>query len=835
MTIELFQDFTKIIKPAFSDCKRNSDFEFEYDILCFLLCDKQFQKVDHLTSSPALYKKLYNGTLDLSRYYGPLYPQLLQANEKLTLSDLISFKKCDLKKLLSYQDNLLSLCQKYKISISPDTEAEQIYKLLFKACIYEKPKYLFASYKNQQLKPSTMQNTIGFSYAADDLLKQLNKHSKILISSNYGDGKTHFIKYCLTKWKLSDYYYIDYKYSLDATLKAIPQQDNYGLKKSGVSVDELTDPQYSSSLLVIDHMYYPDDYQAELDLLASLAIKVIIITVSRSPADAFFTFSFPKLEETDLKLMFETYASIQIMNECTWNHIKQVTQLNPLMLSLLAKQFYTIMKVSEKQPQDTLEELLITLSRTDNHLNIEPTAKTKFKHPYDLKTLDIIGHFKQVYRFINKPNSQLQKQLLLLCYFGWSPIPENFCKEILPNYSREKIQQLEDMGFLVFEQNSIHLSPLIIHSVIAVENPQPNDEDVICLRDNLLEFLLSYNKTLEVSFLGDLLWHFIETFYDNIKYNTNTNYSKTSSTFEKWQDLIYAIYNYYFQTGEYYYAEEIRSRLRYPENAESKRNSIDPSYFHLGTVSQQPESIPRVGSLIDELIKTLQNDRPSLKNHSLNHVVTSSLDTALGLYSLAYISLDDKQRFEQLTKYQRIIKRLFGDISKQEESILSEELFSFYKICISILIEQSLSFKILNDCFMEIKEWQYREYRLKGISFLTIIQSIFICQEPSWSSEDKYNAFNDYLMEPLKMLKADISSCKLIPIHTFRLCIYAYIAVAMVLYQYKCSSSSSGPLPFTFADLQHLFLCGHLSQDEYNAAITGISKILELLQESENS
>lgn len=836
MNIELFQEFCRIIRPAFFNGIHDSDFDFEYDMLRFLLCDTE---VDNLTDRYG--ERLYAGKLRLDRYYKQSYPSLLQKNAELTFDDLARFIKCPPEKLMPFEDDLQNLCEKHHIFIHHEQGIKEIYRQIFRACIYEKPECLFASYKNKQFKPSTLRSTVGFSDAAANLLTQLNEHPKVIISSGYGDGKTHFIKYCLTTWKLKDYYYINYQSDLSSTLNEISMYSYDGLEKKGCNISELSDPVYSSSLLVIDHMNDLSHCQDELKMLASLAVKVVVLTIDESTIDGFYSFPFPKLDENKLKLIFENNTSIQITDKHTWNHIKNVTGNNPLIQSLLMGQFNAILKTGTKSPTDTLNDLLISLEKKHQHL--PPELNAKFKNAHDPATKDILGHFRKIYSLSFATQGfdpTLRKLLFQLCCFGHSPIPEVFCEKVLSEYSFENIRELAKRRFLSIEQGNIIVSPLIVYCVIAEENPQPKGnakrseiiDTLNNLQKNLLEYLISYNKALDVPFLGTGLYCFITTFYSSIEYTNNMNQEKTSNRFENWQELIYAVYNYYYQTGEYYYAEKILNQFYYPGNMQNKHNLIDQLYFFLGILSQSQNSVNETVAFTDILSTKLCEHSSS--NSEWEHLLFFALDTAIGLYCFSLISLDGNSYRPRLEKYSYVVEHLIKYLPTLQESTSFSELRLFYQTFYSLLTKPNITFHDFDHYFAEIKKWNYMDYRIRGIALLIILQSMFIYHSKYDSLEKKYRSFDEALTTPLKILTADIASCKLIPIHTFRLCIYAYIAFSMVLFslkEFRPDTDRPLQLPFNFSNLQHLFSCNHMSSEEYDAASTGINNIFKLLME----
>lgn len=538
-------------------------------------------------SEQSNFEKVITGQTNLRNALGANYRNVLVNTNGLRIKklceDILSQRSEKTEKIansiLSQTKQFSALYKRYEIPRPTTTDSEIILRQLFTACVTEKRTQIFPSQNKKLLKPATMEFTLGRDEDLKKLQNILKTHQKVLISDQMGTGKTRFIQYCLKKWKPHDYYYVQYTHSLEATIPRIEcLNDRDDIYFCG-SLDEFKDNDFCSSVLIIDHMYNSPNFVEEMNLLSSLAIKVIVITNNTTSIDSFYNFKLPHLSTEVLLQIFKHDSGFTSIDEETKRQIINITGKNVLMTTLIATQ---CKKISDKSSISSCEEIirqvLSRLNTLDNHLGFDKNNEYKFKHTYDKKELNLIGHIKTVYKgIIETSNKKLKTFMKHIYCFGWSPLPVSFLESIIPSYDYSDLIALSEMHLLSLEDDTVQLTPLISHAVAATINPSKVNYDKMV--DNLILFLNEYDRTLSVPYLSSVLLTMIKTIYDSISHDNNKGQLSTAKKFEKWQSLIYAVYNYYNQNGAYYYANEINNIIRYPKSLLNRHNQFDKLLF----------------------------------------------------------------------------------------------------------------------------------------------------------------------------------------------------------------------------------------------------------------
>lgn len=815
MRITLFHDLLNLVSTYFPKGNLTED-EFLYYLLGYY--SKKYNKsIPYDTFPPSDLALCIKGKKELHSVLGDYYSKVLDVNHQIQLEDIIfiphSYNKSqiivrtNIETLKHNSEDIIKLYNTYSLPL-PNKDAEHLLLDLFTICITEKREYLFESYKNQQLKPQTLKSTKGRECDAEKLRKELDQYHKIIISDEYGIGKSHFIKYCLSVWKLKDYCYINYTENLESTISSIKYKKDYSDKYMNTSQADLKDEDFSSSLLVIDHMYYSSNFKEELHELASYAINVIVITVNTVPTGSFHSFQMSPLPDSILWDIFQTVFPIPSCDETLKESLLCLTQKNTLMLSLVAHQCKKISNISSDfVPSEVLEQVLLQLIVLEKHMDFGFKGNYKFKHRYTNKTLDLIGHVKSVYmNFFDNAAYSLQEQMKYLCCFGWTPLPLGFLSKVLPNYNEQHLKQLSDWGLLSLTDEFVQISPLIVHAVFSAGEPSPvnsntSDGDLPSINykilvENMTDFLNNFDKELDVPYLEDVLFIFVQTLYKNIPFQNNPKQEKTAKEFENWQDFIYLVYHYYNECGDFFAARKIASTIYYP-GLVNAHSPFDTIFLHLGNNMQFESSVNTMCSQIDN---ALTNDFTSATNTTYFYI--NSLNTIIRFYCISLLSVNEISSKDYQYFLRCVIGKILSFITEPEHdttiSIDDDKLY-YYQMCYQIMENPLFSFD--SNYLSRIQSLDNLNYRIRGMAFLIFLESYYIIL-----GYIKYNPsfILKAFAEKIAFLHNQIQRCRLIPFQTSQLCIYSYISVAALQHGiYSNKENIQQPISPIF-DISHI-------------------------------
>lgn len=787
--------------------------------------------------------KYIHGRKKLRDALGTSYPEMLERNKNLHLQDLFwefsrhfpQDARQAVEKIPERLDEIQGLYQTHKIPIPTGKNAENLLLHLFNICVTESRKQLFASYKNQLLKPSTIESITGREADARKLKDDIDTYHKVTISAEYGAGKSYFVQYCLNQWKPQDYCYLFYGVDLESTLSEIKYQDDQGKTYKDETANELRDKTISSPLLIIDNMYSSENFSKDLRQLSSYPVDIIVITTANIKNDFFHSFTMSALSDESLESIFEHCSGTALDDENLFKKMLQLTQRNPLMVSLLANQYKGTLKSSQEyKHQHNLDRILSSLETLDNH--IEPNDK--FKHPHDKKSLDLIGHVKYIYKNISEHmGNYLRDTMKYLCCFGWSPIPFAFM-EVMPFYKKEDLDTLSNMGLLCLTAHSVQVTSLISHAVFAAENPSARDYDLLVR--SLTQFLKEYDKTLSVPYLSDTLFIFANSLYNKIGFSNNgKKQEKTAKIFEEWQELLYLIVNYYKQCGEFLLARKLTTQICYPEAMKNAHSSLDKDFFLLDDDMQQ---FNIDGKEIDELCVAIYNNPNLLQNADFSFFFIYTMDKAVYFYLQNLLT-----PYSSNQKYIILFSKIFDYISENRSSkiLMPAPKLLYYRLCFSLMNTPPIMFEPNNikNHISQIKKWEYADYRIRGTAFLLSIQSqylLFLCQERvvlhgSISISILNNAmFSRYHVPMITYLNEQIQQCKLISYQACHLCFLAYINALVLQYLLlKNCNTPKPPIPLliqkdTIKDLLHR--CTLSKKEKDDIAIQWDKSFSELLK-----
>lgn len=822
MNVKLFKATFTLINKCFPPKKELTEDEFLYFLLGYK--GNNSENDNFLITLAENLSDCLAGTANLRATLGNQYNTLQSQTQDLQLKDLI--KTCPIidskdirdteARLIGMQGELRKLYEKFSLPYSDSENSEQLFSKLFTACITEKSPCLFSSQKKQQLKPATLKNTLGRSEDSKNLLQCLNQYHKIIISGQHGSGKSRFLQYCLSTWETPDYCYVSYINGLKSLKKSIPF---YRDKKQNsiTSFEDFKNNSYSSSLLVIDHMNESDDFTGELEELASYSINVIVITTSNMSSNSFHTFRLSPMPDEILMNIFKNTSGISLTDK-EQELLFDITQRNVLLISLIAGQYKQLVRKST----DSSEFLSKLLSCFDNTLSVHfPLASDQsstYKHPYTKKTLDILGHIKSIYaNFIDKHKEDKYRcTMRFLCCFGYSMISISFLRlfsnsklfsnsELFFIYDPQVIDELSDIGWIIKTDSAIQLPSLIARAVFAVENPTV--ADCYDLINEMNDFLANYDQTLNIPYLSNNLFIFASSIHTKIKVKNNPNQNQASTEFENWQNLIYSIYNYYLENGNFSLAEKIVQMIFYP-NMPHKHSELDPSFFQFSIHMSKQSWIREIPKEADRLAVTIENNETLLYANTAPFLI-ASMDIVIYLYcNLFFIHYNDIQpdntttwNIDDLKSYRFTLFNFIGKIlhdipnpAMNKISRLSIPQYEYYQLCHTLMnspecissylfkpliqednIAASVSDNLISRLFTETNA----NYRIRSIAFTMFMRSIYRKDLQFRSHSSVYPVDPEMLILSIRCdineLHKQIIACEHIPWHTTWICLYCYL------------------------------------------------------------
>lgn len=838
MDTSLFNDLYNIINmPSLFELEETEFFFFllggysetdlyEYEKIKILLENNKSKPYISLRS---LLGRKYSKSLDFHR------------KQTFTLNDLIEIRypkdtpqsNNTKKAITNKKDEISNLYAKFHISIPNKQDTEHLLLRLFSICLIGRIPKLFASYENQKLKPATIKSTLGRNNDEKKLYKMLNQHNKVIVSGEHGIGKTHFIKYCLNTWK-KDFCYICYEISMDNTLRKIRYTDINGYEYEDASDSSLFNEQFSSSLLIIDNMSYSDNFYDDLKYLAQMSINIIIITTASIPQDIFHGFchyKLPLLPENILYKIFENNSGLSLTDPNLKKSLSSYTLNNTLLVSLIAsqcKKLHNSPSVSQNS-KSIIETVLSQLEHLNKHMDFNTSDKNTFKHQYNKKTLNLLGHIKSVYNTIwnsSEENVTAKEFMKLLCLFGWSPIPIKFIEHVLPSYDNKVLLELTKMGLIMVTGEYVQIPSLLSHAFFASEILSPIAYKEIV--SSLSKFLYEYDQTLDVPYLSDALFIFFISLYEDIPAQNNPSQSTTADYFESWQQLGYLIINYYNQNGAPKRALKVNETIKYPDTLKNRHNAFDKQIMTLNSQMQTESESDNMVSHIDHLIHTL--DTTILPNESpiiQIPLILNALDTALNRLCLLFLDMTNISD-SAVTNCLYVLKEFLTSTPKSP-SLLSNEQLLFYQSCYSLITAYlSNNFNVFQ------RHYLYNFSSIKNKNYTLCALAFFIF----WQSHYTYvkrneNIFKESTIQYISQLNCLISDCELIPAQTFRLCLSSYIKAAMVQHTFiscgalKLSESIDF---FNINILRNLFIRCNLTKNNIDEITENVESVLSIIQ-----
>ncbi len=741
------------------------------------------------------------------------------------------------RSVLNDRKNISALYNTYIQDNSSDIKIISMLIELFNQCLAKNDSRFSRSFCRQHLKPASFTATKGREKDALHLKDLLDKYHKIIIYGEPGIGKSRFIKYFLTKWNINDYCYISYDNSTDlkANLHQIQYMDLFGNAYYG-SEYELKEERFSSSLLIIDHMYFFHDLSSELGLLSQFSINILVVTLYPVKAESFYLYELPRLSRNDLLRIFTADSEFSISDSVLLEDLFAITGESALMISLIAKLYKkTRETTSEESPSVPLETILHQLEYPNNHMDEKSVLVFRHKHEYTGydKTLDMIGHIKSVckksLKFVDPAAKDYMKWL---CCFGAYPLSLDFVSRLIPDYQESCLETLHGMGLVDITDGMLKISPLISFAVFADQNPKPKQKEFAGIFNNLTYFLRTYEETLSVPYLSNALLALVNTLYKKIPFQHNPGQKTVAEQFENWQELIALIYNYYHQYGDYYAAEKAASSINYPDLI-SKHSYFDACFFHLGNNMQQEAFVKNIPDEIDSLCNNMSANPHEAASADFTYYMINAMDTCVGLYCNDILHSYGKNAKPSCLRYRSIcVLWKILKLATQQLEIklhLPEEKLKYYSLCHQLMCSFSTSPVDCLQPLQNVKKFKNINYRIRGTAFLLFMQSHYL----HWLYDNEEfilpgcggpaQLFQSLLIPEMEDLQEQIRRCMLIPIHTFRICMFSYIKAGMVRYSLKKEYPDIS-VAVTADNIKELFNRSFLAKEEIDGVLKNIEK-----------
>lgn len=451
------------------------------------------------------------------------------------------------------------LCKKYFISPSP--EAYDMFISLLSLCIY-----FLSGLSFTKAKPISSRTHLHDSNSVQQFSSYLKKYKKVIVSGLHGTGKTTLLSLFLGEHKL-DYIYLNYTDSLMQTFnqeifsKVTDFENNLPFLKK----------KCSHSLLIIDGMNPKKSvFMEEVEKLASLKMRVILITTHAICPSGFHRYSAPLFNNEELCSIIPHNFPVEIASE----NLLEFTGKNPYLLSLAAS-------TGVKNP-DALNILL-----KDSAVLPTKTLLPRFKHPYHPTNTDFWGHANKVYDlYHNKEDYQLHRNHLkvLSCFFDYS-VSIDFFKYIFSEYNKNVLQELADMGYLQFVDgdNKVRLSPAMANIIFIHEKPSYSDTILNQIINNIKNYLESYDVSLDLALLENILYPFTMRLGPTILQKNNPNQKTISQNQENWWSFLYLTIEYYQMLNKPDTVSSLIKLLIYPEGIQYKKSPYEASILKIFT------------------------------------------------------------------------------------------------------------------------------------------------------------------------------------------------------------------------------------------------------------
>lgn len=721
---------------------------------------------------------------DLSAWYIPAINSDLdnlrkEREKKSVLNNPIAQEKINnriyrlLNNFLSpFQEQLKTILSNYYSNYIMPKDCITLLKKLFSTCINILDDVPFCD----NFRKVYHKTTAHINYAQSDfasLKNAMGKNFRIIISGAKGSGKTTFIRDCINRIPFTDICYLQYIGSIEATLSQIHFSDTPCTTLSYREIYTRLQKKNGSSILFIDDMNLSSNLLSkELEKIDSLNLRIFIITCNtiwKNPNYTFFPV--PTFSEDKLIDYYKKISKISDLTQDFKTRILKWTSKNPLLVSLLAY-------ASKKNP-DAVKQLLFKEDYIFNRPDV------LFKHPYDHQTQSLLGHIKKLYdiSMFKHENKILRENLIILSCFYNYPLPIVFLQKIIPNFNIINLEQLAELGFLIFnrELNTVQLSAPIADAVFTVEKPSAFDSNLEEMLHNITVYIEEYDILLQDLPISGILFPLIKRLQRTIITSNNPQQKNVSRVQEQWWSFIYICIEYYQSIGNYDAASALIELLKYPDkkNILYSQSPMDRSLFSLVNIWNKNDR--SINDTIDILINSIQKDKTALTNSEVrkelylpnlvlcNYLASIALDKII-LKIVAQQHILDPRNIN----YEEHFKNLLRVINTSEAPYPQIKKI-YYKTSYTLLSAsiETMTYSFISNFFSSIQSCENKVIKLQMLTVLAcqcfnIIQ--YLSRTPLCK---KITNFTRNIL--FRELSSILNSCAFLPKYVFQLCFFTFL------------------------------------------------------------
>lgn len=291
----------------------------------------------------------------------------------------------------------------------------------------------------------------------------LEQKGMVILSAVAGMGKTCLFKYFYYENHgslFTDFYHIEYKYSIDSSIENIKFAAGYSNKDK--TKWELLSLKSQDSLLFIDGMNCPSEKMAEeLERLSALKLKIIIATRKSRIPDNFPIIKVSPMNNSQLSEIYKmnnpnTDPSCYVLYE-----LFEFLDKSPMSITLAAK-------LADKSHYSVYSLLTILKNSEFNIL------KGGSKFNYNGSELNYLGHIRLIYKKYCDTMQKTERAMLkALSCFGNASIPRSLVSQWINNVDSQWLQSMIDTGILSETiPDTIQMQRLAADAVFLTENPR---------------------------------------------------------------------------------------------------------------------------------------------------------------------------------------------------------------------------------------------------------------------------------------------------------------------------------------------------------------------------
>lgn len=355
----------------------------------------------------------------------------------------------------------------------------------------------------------------------------LEQKGMAILSAAAGMGKTCLFKYFYYENHgslFTDFYHIEYKHSLDASI------ENIGFTTGRLNKHktkwELLSLKSQDSLLFIDNMDCPPKKMAEeLGRLFALKLKIIVATRNiRIPGN------FPIIKVSPMN--DSQLSEIYIQNNPNTESPQDVLQK---LFELLDRSPTAVMLASKlaSQKRYSAQELLTILKNSEFN-----TFEGSPKFKYNGSDLNYLGHIRRIYKKYRNTLQETERDMLkALSCFGNASIPRSLLTPLIYNVDDGWLQSMIDTGTLAeTTPGTLKMQRLTADAVFLVEKPHYRSYKPLI--SELRKYIKNFRHSFHQAGIHDAFHEVASRLsYSVTDYNNPNQYSPSKEQ-EAWWEFI---------------------------------------------------------------------------------------------------------------------------------------------------------------------------------------------------------------------------------------------------------------------------------------------------------